>query len=116
MALFQKTKETTEGSLPAPRPQAALAVPGEAAAECMRVGQILVEGEQLSAENLAIGLSVANGDLLQFADTVLGRFAVDRVAVAAAIAEEWAAAGYLRCAYNACAACSQLAPSKRRSG
>ena len=34
-------------------PQAPAAEPGEAAAECMRVGQLLVEREQLGAENLA---------------------------------------------------------------
>ena len=86
MALFQKTKEASDASLPLPRPQAAVVVPGEAAAECMRVGQMLVESEQLSAENLASALAGANGDLLQFADLVLGRFAVDRGAVAKAIA------------------------------
>ncbi|MEO8266126.1 MAG: ATPase, T2SS/T4P/T4SS family, partial [Ilumatobacteraceae bacterium] len=86
MALFQKTKETSDASLPLPRPQAAVVVPGEAAAECMRVGQVLVESEQLSAENLASALAGANGDLLQFADIVLGRFAVDRGEVAKAIA------------------------------
>ena len=86
MALFQKTKETSDASLPLPRPQAAVAVPGEAAAECMRVGQMLVESEQLSAENLASALAGANGDLLQFADIVLGRFGVDRGEVAKAIA------------------------------
>ena len=86
MALFQKTKETSDASLPLPRPQAAVVVPGEAAAECMRVGQMLVESDQLSAENLATALAGANGDLLQFADIVLGRFGVDRGEVAKAIA------------------------------
>ena len=86
MALFQKTKESNDASLPLPRPQAAAVVPGEAAAECMRVGQMLVESEQLSAENLASALAGANGDLLQFADIVLGRFGVDRGEVAKAIA------------------------------
>ena len=86
MALFQKTKESNDASLPLPRPQAAAAVPGEASAECMRVGQMLVESGQLSAENLASALAGANGDLLQFADIVLGRFAVDRGEVAKAIA------------------------------
>ena len=86
MALFQKTRESADASPSLPRPQAALAVPGEASAECMRVGQMLVESEQLSAENLASALAGANGDLLQFADIVLGRFAVDRGEVAKAIA------------------------------
>ena len=53
----------------------------------MRVGQLLVESEQLAAENLATALSVANGDLLQFADIVLGRFGVGRAELAKAIAE-----------------------------
>ncbi|MEP7204494.1 MAG: GspE/PulE family protein, partial [Ilumatobacteraceae bacterium] len=88
MALFQKTKEAPDAA-PAslPRPVAAVSIAGEAAPECMRVGQILVESEQLSAENLATALSSANGDLLQFADIVLGRFAVDRGPLAKAIAE-----------------------------
>ncbi len=86
MALFQKTKETSDAPLPLPRPQAVVAVPGEASAECMRVGQMLVESEQLSAENLASALAAANGDLLQFADLVLGKFGVDRGEVAKAIA------------------------------
>ena len=56
MALFQKTKDPTEAAPSLPRPQAPTAAPGEAAAECMRVGQILVESEQLTPENLAIGI------------------------------------------------------------
>src|SRR6185295_11570394 len=88
MALFQKTKESPTDAEPSlPRPLATLAAPGEAANECMRVGQLLVESEQLAAENLAIALSGANGDLLQFADIVLGRFGVDRAELAKAIAE-----------------------------
>ena len=76
MALFQKTKDSPDAPLPLPRPRLRLSVPGEAAAECMRVGQLLVDGEQLVADNLATALSGANGDLLQFADIVLGRFGV----------------------------------------
>jgi type IV pilus assembly protein PilB len=88
MALFQKTKDSPADAAPSlPRPLAALAAPGEAAGECMRVGQILVESEQLVAENLATALSGANGDLLQFADIVLGRFGVDRSELAKAVAE-----------------------------
>src|SRR5471032_1433930 len=87
MALFQKTKDSPDISASLPRPQAPLAVPGESAAECMRVGQVLVESEQLAAENLAIALSSANGDLLQFADIVLVRFGVDRGLLAKAIAD-----------------------------
>ncbi|MEP7047894.1 MAG: ATPase, T2SS/T4P/T4SS family, partial [Ilumatobacteraceae bacterium] len=88
MALFQKTRESADVPAPSlPRPQAPIAAPAEAAAECMKVGQLLVEGDQLAAENLATALSGANGDLLQFADIVLGRFGVDRVELAKAIAE-----------------------------
>jgi type IV pilus assembly protein PilB len=88
MALFQKTTKdpATDAAPSLPRPTVA-ALPGEAAAECMRVGQLLIEGEQLDPDNLAVALSAANGDLLQFADTVLGRFGVDRVELAKAIAE-----------------------------
>src|SRR4249919_1671846 len=87
MALFQKTtKETPDAPVSLPRPEAPVAVPGEAAAECMRVGQILVETEQLSTENLASALSSANGDLLQFADNMI-RFGVGRVELSKAIAE-----------------------------
>jgi type IV pilus assembly protein PilB len=87
MALFQKTKEAPDApSLPAPRFEAPAAVAGEAAAECMRVGQILVEGDQLTPENLANALSGANGDLLQFADAVL-KLGADRAEVAKAVAE-----------------------------
>jgi type IV pilus assembly protein PilB len=88
MALFQKTKDSTDAPPPSlPRPTAAVAIAGEAAAECMRVGQILVETEQLSADNLASALSGANGDLLQFADIMLGRFGVGRAELTKAIAD-----------------------------
>jgi len=87
MALFQKTKDSTDGAPSLPRPQAPMAAPGEAAAECMRVGKLLVDSEQLSAENLATALSSANGDLLQFADSMLGKFGVGRAELSKAIAE-----------------------------
>ena len=61
MALFQKTKDSTDGAPSLPRPQVPMAAPGEAAAECMRVGKLLVDSEQLSAENLATALSSARG-------------------------------------------------------
>ena len=51
---------------------------GEASAECMKVGQTLVDGNHLSAENLATALGLANGDLLQFEDLLMGRFGVGR--------------------------------------
>ncbi len=87
MALFQKTtKDSPDTTLPAPRLEAPPVVPGEAAAECMRVGQLLVEREQITAEHLASALSGANGDLLHFADTVL-KLGADRGEVGKAIAE-----------------------------
>src|SRR5436190_14352804 len=86
MALFQKTKDPTEAAPSLPRPQAAMAAPGEAAAECMRVGKILVDTEQLTAENLASALSGANGDLLQFADAML-KLGVGRAELAKAVSE-----------------------------
>src|SRR3954452_6450127 len=87
MALFQKTKESPDVASSLPRPTLPFASPGESGAECMRVGQILVDGGQLAAENLAIALSTANGDLLQFADIILGRFGGGRAELTAAIAE-----------------------------
>jgi type IV pilus assembly protein PilB len=74
MALFRGTKEQT---VSAPE--------GEAAAECVKAGQFLVENGHLSAENLAASLAHANGDLLQFADMVMSRFAVGRTEVALAV-------------------------------
>ncbi|MGZ4805411.1 MAG: hypothetical protein ACXV5U_03420, partial [Ilumatobacteraceae bacterium] len=90
MALFTKKIESTEAPPAAfspPRAPAVVATPGEAAAECMRVGQLLVDGDQLAVENLAIALSAANGDLLQFADIVLSRFSVGRAELTKAIAD-----------------------------
>jgi type IV pilus assembly protein PilB len=87
MALFQKTKDPTEAASSLPRPQMPAPIVGESAAECMRVGQLLVEAQHLNAENLATGLAAANGDLLQFADILLGRFGVGRAELTQAIAE-----------------------------
>ena len=58
---------------------------GEAAAECMKVGQALVEAGHLSAEHLAEGLAQANGDLLAFQDMVMSRWSVGRNEVALAV-------------------------------
>ncbi|MCU1501216.1 MAG: gspE, partial [Ilumatobacteraceae bacterium] len=64
-----------------------VAAVGPSAAECMRAGQVLVERGHLTAESLATSLSQANGDLLLFAEIVLGRFGVPRIDVATAVAE-----------------------------
>ncbi len=58
---------------------------GEAAAECLKVGQILVEGGHLSAENLAEALATANGDLLAFAHAMGTRYSVGRTEIALAL-------------------------------
>ena len=66
MALFKGSKEAPP------------AAEGESAAECMKVGQALVESGQLTAEHLAGALAQANGDLLQCADIALGRYGAGR--------------------------------------
>ena len=73
MAIFKGSKE------------AAMGAEGESANECMKVGQALVEGGQLTPENLAQALGQANGDLLQFADIALSRYSVGRTELAIAI-------------------------------
>jgi type IV pilus assembly protein PilB len=85
MALFKQEK--SGGTAVAEPLVKEEAPPGEAVAECMRVGQLLVEGEHLQPEQLATALSAANGDLLAFADMCAGRFAVDRQQLANAVAE-----------------------------
>jgi len=62
-------------------------VEGESAAECMRVGQSLVESDQLTAENFAASLAKANGDLLAFADALLASHGVGRTELALAISQ-----------------------------
>ena len=75
MALFKGSKEAPP------------AAEGESAAECMKVGQALVEGGHVSPENLAAALAQANGDLLQFADVVMGRYGAGRTEVAIAVSQ-----------------------------
>ena len=75
MAIFKGSKE------------APATAEGESGAECMKVGQALVEGGQLTPENLAQALGQANGDLLQFADIALSRYSVGRTEVAIAISQ-----------------------------
>ena len=73
MAIFKGSKE------------APATAEGESGAECMKVGQALVESGQLTPENLAQALGQANGDLLQFADISLSRYSVGRTELAIAI-------------------------------
>ncbi|MEO6124092.1 MAG: GspE/PulE family protein [Ilumatobacteraceae bacterium] len=61
--------------------------PGLSAAECMQVGQLLVDAGQLTAEALATSLQLANGDLLEFSDLALKRFACGRPELALAIGQ-----------------------------
>ena len=61
--------------------------PGQSAAECMQVGQLLVDANQLTAEALATSLQLANGDLLEFSDLALKRFACGRTELALAIGQ-----------------------------
>ena len=88
MALFKNkdtnTAATGKAGAGASTP---VATAGESHSECMGVGQRLVEGGQLSPESLAVALQQAAGDLLQFADIVIGRFGAGRSEVATAISE-----------------------------
>jgi type IV pilus assembly protein PilB len=58
---------------------------GEASAECLKAGQMLVEGGHLTAENLAMGIGAANGDLLAFAEHVMSKYMVGRTEMALAL-------------------------------
>jgi type IV pilus assembly protein PilB len=93
MALF---KTATKDPLSAPpsefaAPQADPVPPppsgGQSATECMQVGTLLVESNQITSEALATILQLANGDLLQFSDLALGRFACGRQELALAIGQ-----------------------------
>ena len=90
MALFTKTKEAPAGTTPdtsagVPEPQGPSG--GQSAAECMQIGQLLVESGQLTPEALATTLQLANGDVLQFGETALARFGAGRQEVALAVAQ-----------------------------
>ncbi|MEY2755119.1 MAG: type secretion system protein, partial [Actinomycetota bacterium] len=92
MALFKGTKEpTTSPDAGSDAPPATMgsmsttAPAGESAAECMRVGQILAESGQLSADQLAAVLAAANGNLLALADSLATRHAIGRPELAEAI-------------------------------
>jgi type IV pilus assembly protein PilB len=90
MALFKgnKTDTATAPDRRADHKAGAASAPsGAHGAECMRIGQLLVDGDSITAENLATALQQANGDILQFSDIVLGRFGAARNEVAKAIGE-----------------------------
>ena len=59
---------------------------GEAAAECLKVGQVLVDGGHLTPEHLADALASANGDLLAFQDAVMSHHTLGRHELALAVA------------------------------
>ena len=85
MALFKPTKDVPAVNVDVDAPKVVQV--GISAAECLQVGQILVESGQLTAEALATTLQLANGDLLQFGDIALGRFAAGRQEIALAIGQ-----------------------------
>ncbi len=85
MALFKSKDNATAPT--ASGPARGEVVIGPDAAECMRVGQLLVDSEQLTPEQLATALQQANGDILPFADIALGRFGATRQDLAAAMGE-----------------------------
>ena len=84
MAIFKGSKDSGAATATAASTPTVV-VEGEAAAECMKVGGALVDSEQITAENLAVALGQANGDLLQFIDVLIGRFAAGRAEVAQAV-------------------------------
>lgn len=85
MALF-KSKDNAGSTAVATAPrESAEPTPGAYAAECMRIGQLLVDTEQLTPEKLATALQQANGDVLSFCDLVLTRMGAARNEVAAAL-------------------------------
>src|SRR4051794_4282291 len=92
MALFKTNPKDPLSASPdfaAPQSDAIPAVPsgGPSAAECMQVGQLLVDSNQLSADALGSCLQLANGDLLRFADLALNRFSCGRQEVSLAIGQ-----------------------------
>ncbi|MFN8024147.1 MAG: GspE/PulE family protein [Acidimicrobiales bacterium] len=93
MALFKKetdaSNKAASGAGGVALKEKVEAEPGPHAAECMRIGQLLVDREQLTTDNLALALQTANGDALAFAEFVLQRFRVGRQELASSIAEVW---------------------------
>jgi type IV pilus assembly protein PilB len=88
MALFKNkdtsTADPTKSGAGASTPVTSA---GGSQTECMGVGQRLIEGGQISPENLATALQQAEGDLLQFVDIAIGRFGAGRAEVAQAVSE-----------------------------
>ncbi|MCU1387878.1 MAG: gspE [Ilumatobacteraceae bacterium] len=91
MALFTKTHKDApsapNGELPAPGMDSHGNAVGQSSAECMQIGQLLVESGQLTPEALATTLQLAGGDVLQFGELALGRFGVGRQEISLAVAQ-----------------------------
>ena len=91
MALFTKTQKVAtsapNGELPAPQMGSNGHPVGQSSAECMQIGQLLVESGQLTPEALATTLQLAAGDVLQFGELALGRFGVGRQEISLAVAQ-----------------------------
>jgi len=93
MALFTKSKETNgaaqaetgASSVSTAGPEAPQG--GQSSAECMQIGQLLVDSGQLTPEALATTLQLSNGDILQFGELALSRFAVGRPEMALAVSQ-----------------------------
>jgi type IV pilus assembly protein PilB len=60
---------------------------GQSGAECMQIGQLLVESGQLTPEALATTLQLAGGDVIQFGEVALSRFGVGRQEISLAVAQ-----------------------------
>ncbi len=88
MALFKSKEMAAPQAAATPREKVEVA-PGVYTAECMKIGQLLVEGDQMSHDNLATALQLSNGDPMQFAELALARFGAGRQELAVAIAEVW---------------------------
>ena len=86
MALF-KSKDNSGSSTATLLREPEVIVAGAYAGECMRIGQLLVDGEQLSPEQLAQALQEANGHVLPFVDMVLVKFGAGRQDVSIAIGQ-----------------------------
>ena len=92
MALFKKDTgqpDSGSGGVAVATREKAEPVPGPHPAECMKMGQLLVDREQLTTDRLALALQQANGDALVFADVVSAKYQVGRQDLAAVIAEVW---------------------------
>ena len=87
MALFKSTKEPNGASAEGGLALADAPTAGQSAAECMQVGQLLVDSGQITAEALGSALQLASGDLLEFSDLVLKRFACGRQELSLAIGQ-----------------------------